>query len=365
MTTSLESITDDTDVVVAMGTTVDETKSNAKHSQDTVPRTENEQQKQQEQWKIWLESNQKKLPIVMKEHLEWVSKHTNDFEGAYFEMPPNMKILVDRLKKGRLRQQSQQQAKKQEMKSNHEAPHSMSSTSAAAAAVIMRKPTMLPVQNPLQEDHLKKILSETSDNHHMSQDDVQQLCEAVQGYHPGATKLPLENWLFDSFLGSAEEVIPNLWLGGFATAHDKTKILEELQVSSVLCVGGRALAFGDDKYHPPFPEEITYKVIDVDDTEKAADADALGNCFPDAVAFIEKFLVSEKKPILVHCMAGASRSASVVCAYLIWKYNLSVADALRLVRSARPIATPNAAFVSQLEEWRQTIVTKHGGELSL
>ena len=94
----------------------------------------------------------------------------------------------------------------------------------------------------------------------------------------------------------------------------------------------------------------------MDDTEKAADVDVLGQCFPEAVAFIEDCLVTKQTPLLVHCMAGASRSASVVCAYLILKYNLTVKEALELVRSARPIATPNAAFVAQLEEWHKKTI---------
>jgi len=222
---------------------------------------------------------------------------------------------------------------------------------------------MLPIQNPLREERLKHILSKNIDAENfvvMTEEELDHLCEAVQGYHPGAIKAPLENWLFDSFLSSAEEIIPNLWLGGVVTAHDRKKVIGELNVSRVLCVGGRALAFGQDQYHPPFPDDLTYKVIDVDDTEKTADADALGNCFPEAVSFIEESMTGETNAngsrILVHCMAGASRSASVVCAFLIWKYKMSVEDALKLVRSARPIATPNAAFIVQLERWHGQII---------
>ncbi|KAL3913534.1 MAG: hypothetical protein SGILL_006446 [Bacillariaceae sp.] len=293
----------------------------------------------------WLQDNQRRLPSVFKQHLQWVSDHTHDFENVLLEEPPTMRQIKERLVQARLKQ-----AKQKESGAANSAEFSMSS---AATAVAMRKPTMLPIKNPLRVEQLQRLLQENETKWSNSQ--VQHLCEAVQGYHPGALKAPLENWLFDSFLCTAEQVIPDLWLGGFVAAHDFATIAE-MKVTNVLCVGGRALAFGEKEYHPPFPDKLDYKLIHVDDTEKAADVDALGRCFPEAVAFIEDCLISKQTPLLVHCMAGASRSASVVCAYLIWKYQLTVEDALRLVRSARPIATPNAAFVAQLEEWhRKTI----------
>ena len=298
----------------------------------------------------WLEENQKRLPTVLTEHLQWVSDKTNQFQDAVIETPPTMQEIKDRLMKGRLKR----------MKNSGD--NGRNEMSSAAAKVAMRKPTMLPVKNPLRMEELQRMLSNSDDDDNSNNDiitpnDVQHLCEAVQGYHPGALKAPLENWLFDSFLCTAERVLPNLWLGGFVPAHDQETI-HKIKVTHVLCVGGKALSFGEDQYNPPFPSQLTYKLIDVDDTEKAADVDALGKCFPEAVAYIDNCLNQKQTPLLVHCMAGVSRSASVVCAYLIWKYQLSVEDALRLVRSARPIATPNAAFVAQLEEWHKTAIEK-------
>ena len=293
----------------------------------------------------WLHENQRKLPSVFREHLEWVSSRTNNFEDAALEVPPTMRKLKERLMKGRLKKQAK-------MESGGLTSEEFSVTSAGSAAVVMRQPTMLPIKNPLRVEQLQQLVKEDSE---MSIAQVQHLCEAVKGYHPGATKAPLENWLFDSFLCTSEQIIPNLWLGGFVAAHDADAIAK-MKVTHVLCVGGRALAFGEKEYHPPFEDTLDYKIIHVDDTEKAADVDVLGQCFPDAVAFIEDCLVSKQTPLLVHCMAGASRSASVVCAYLIWKYHLTVKEALELVRSARPIATPNAAFVAQLEEWHKRTI---------
>ncbi|VDD74695.1 unnamed protein product [Mesocestoides corti] len=52
---------------------------------------------------------------------------------------------------------------------------------------------------------------------------------------------------------------------------------------------------------------------------------------------------------LVHCMAGVSRSASIVLAYLIKYQKMSLAEAYDRVRSIRPCIQPNLGF------WRQLI----------
>jgi protein-tyrosine phosphatase len=339
MTTLVESEPSNNEVVVTM--TNDD-------GNDDTPTTTNTTTK----WEEYLLNNRRQLPYVMKEHLQWVYEKTNQFDDEkLLEWPPTMQQIKDRLTKGR---SSIAQKQKQQAGTNTTKEQFVSTKE-----IFLRKPTVLPVKNPLREDEMKEILFYNQDDANtnnangivMTEEQLERLCEAVQGYHPGAMKGPLENWLFDSFLSSAEQIIPNLFLGGVSTAHNKIKLVDTLKIKNVLCVGGTALAFGETKYEPPFPNDVAYKVIDVDDTEKTADADALGNCFPDAVSFIEACLVNKKERILVHCMAGASRSTSVICSYLIWKFHIAVDDALMLVRSARPIATPNAAFVEQLEKW--------------
>lgn len=53
---------------------------------------------------------------------------------------------------------------------------------------------------------------------------------------------------------------------------------------------------------------------------------------------------------LVHCMAGISRSVSVVCYYLMKKFGMTFDIALSHVKNARHIACPNASFQRQLRE---------------
>lgn len=53
--------------------------------------------------------------------------------------------------------------------------------------------------------------------------------------------------------------------------------------------------------------------------------------------------------VLVHCLAGVSRSATVVIAYLMWKRGLSLYAARRHVAEVRPWIRPNSGFQRQLQ----------------
>nr|XP_043618552.1 dual specificity protein phosphatase 1-like [Erigeron canadensis] len=52
--------------------------------------------------------------------------------------------------------------------------------------------------------------------------------------------------------------------------------------------------------------------------------------------------------VLVHCLAGISRSASVITAYLMRTERLSVKDALASLRQSKPSVNPNRGFLRQL-----------------
>lgn len=55
--------------------------------------------------------------------------------------------------------------------------------------------------------------------------------------------------------------------------------------------------------------------------------------------------------VLIHCLAGMSRSVTVAVAYIMTCTNLNWKDALKVVRAGRAVANPNAGFQSQLQEF--------------
>ncbi|CAF1087911.1 unnamed protein product [Adineta ricciae] len=57
---------------------------------------------------------------------------------------------------------------------------------------------------------------------------------------------------------------------------------------------------------------------------------------------------NKQNKVLVHCMAGISRSTTIVCAYLMRFLNLSLREAYLLCKRHRPICFPNLGFWNQL-----------------
>ena len=65
-----------------------------------------------------------------------------------------------------------------------------------------------------------------------------------------------------------------------------------------------------------------------------------------------KYGRDRKQNVLVHCMAGISRSVSLVIYYLMKKYGMTFEEAWSLVKQKRSIANPNMSFQRQLEGYQ-------------
>ena len=88
------------------------------------------------------------------------------------------------------------------------------------------------------------------------------------------------------------------------------------------------------------PEEFIHKRFEIDDDDHQNIIQYFGECL--------KFIKGKEK-VLVHCMAGASRSATIVIAYLMWTNKWKFDKALDFVTTKRPIVCPNDGFQSQLK----------------
>lgn len=62
-------------------------------------------------------------------------------------------------------------------------------------------------------------------------------------------------------------------------------------------------------------------------------------------------LINKQDTVLVHCVAGISRSATIVIAYLMKYYGLSLKDAFLFVRKRRNQICPNKEFMKYLFEY--------------
>ncbi|CAE6419977.1 unnamed protein product [Rhizoctonia solani] len=133
---------------------------------------------------------------------------------------------------------------------------------------------------------------------------------------------------------SMDEVIENLWVGDFGAATS-IELLEMAGVKYVVsCMRGKVQVHETMQRHQ----------IPLDDTEEQ---DVL-SYLPATIAFIQKSLASGDG-VLIHCMAGMSRSATIAAAYLMYSQGLDPTGALELIREVRPTIQPNPSFLHQLD----------------
>ncbi len=90
-------------------------------------------------------------------------------------------------------------------------------------------------------------------------------------------------------------------------------------------------------------QEIPYTLYVPADDHESFD---ISRYFNQAAGFINDCL--QKTNIMVHCLAGVSRSVSLVLAYLIKHRNMSYSSAYERVKSRRRIIHPNDGFIDQL-----------------
>ncbi|XP_028935309.1 dual specificity protein phosphatase 6 [Ornithorhynchus anatinus] len=139
------------------------------------------------------------------------------------------------------------------------------------------------------------------------------------------------------------EILPFLYLG---CAKDSTNldVLEEFGIKYILNVT------------PNLPNlfenagEFKYKQIPISDHW----SQNLSQFFPEAISFIDE--AREKNcGVLVHCLAGISRSVTVTVAYLMQKLNLSMNDAYDIVKMKKSNISPNFNFMGQLLDFERTL----------
>ncbi|XP_007947535.1 dual specificity protein phosphatase 8 [Orycteropus afer afer] len=73
-----------------------------------------------------------------------------------------------------------------------------------------------------------------------------------------------------------------------------------------------------------------------------------------SVEFIDKAKLSSCQ-VIVHCLAGISRSATIAIAYIMKTMGMSSDDAYRFVKDRRPSISPNFNFLGQLLEYERSL----------
>ncbi|XP_076980965.1 dual specificity protein phosphatase 13A [Tamandua tetradactyla] len=140
--------------------------------------------------------------------------------------------------------------------------------------------------------------------------------------------------------GRVDEVWPNLFIGDVATANNRFE-LWKLGITHVLNAahGGLYCQGGPDFYG----SRVTYLGVPAQDLP---DFD-ISAYFSSAADFIHRALSTPGAKVLVHCVVGVSRSATLVLAYLMLHQQLPLRQAVIAVRAHRWVF-PNRGFLHQL-----------------
>jgi len=143
---------------------------------------------------------------------------------------------------------------------------------------------------------------------------------------------------------TASQILPFLYLGNERDAANETR-LRDLGITHVLNVTA----------HIPFFAEqdrlgLTCKRLPASDSGQQN----LRQYFQTASDFIDEVRMSCGR-VLVHCQAGVSRSATVTLAYLMYHTKMTLHEAFALLKSRRPIVSPNFNFMGQLYSLEQAL----------
>eukprot|EP00128_Syssomonas_multiformis_P015568 Colp12_sorted_trinity150504_noHs@18446 len=138
-----------------------------------------------------------------------------------------------------------------------------------------------------------------------------------------------------------------IYLTGWRGALDEQRV-SELGIKGV--INANYTEGEEDSSARPFGNKgVKYCCIPLEDNE-----DANSSAFFESV---HKFIADlGGGPVLFHCAAGISRSATFVIAHLMKAHNLTLRDAFRLTKNGRSIIFPNNGFMTQLIEYEKSLM---------
>ncbi|XP_043280932.1 dual specificity protein phosphatase 15-like isoform X2 [Venturia canescens] len=135
------------------------------------------------------------------------------------------------------------------------------------------------------------------------------------------------------------KVLPGLYVGNYRDSKDPVQ-LERFEITHILAIHDAARQLHPDKHY------LCILAADTPD-QNLSQYFSLCNDFIHAARL-------RGGNVLIHCLAGMSRSVTVAVAYIMSITNLSWKEALKVVRVGRAVANPNVGFQRQLEDFESS-----------
>ena len=135
-----------------------------------------------------------------------------------------------------------------------------------------------------------------------------------------------------------------LLIGGIDAATNPY-ILQSHQIGAVLTVS-------NELSNITFPAHINHMVIPVEDSNVSD----ISRFFAQAIDFIAS--CRNYTNVLVHCRVGASRSATLILAYLMKEFGMGLNEAFGFLKEKRWKIHPNPGFMNQLRQFERFVFHK-------
>uniref|UniRef100_A0A182PBM7 Dual specificity protein phosphatase 15 n=1 Tax=Anopheles epiroticus TaxID=199890 RepID=A0A182PBM7_9DIPT len=132
------------------------------------------------------------------------------------------------------------------------------------------------------------------------------------------------------------KVMPGLYIGNYRDSKDYQQ-LDRYGITHIVSIHDSPRRFHPDKHY--------LCVIAADKPDQN-----LSQYFSVCNDFIHSARLKQGN-VLIHCLAGMSRSVTVAVAYIMCVTPLSWKEALKVVRAGRSIANPNLGFQNQLQDF--------------
>ncbi|VDI42753.1 atypical dual specificity phosphatase [Mytilus galloprovincialis] len=133
------------------------------------------------------------------------------------------------------------------------------------------------------------------------------------------------------------KVLPGLFVGNFRDAKDRQQLADN-NITHILAIHDQAKKLHEDK---------EYLCIVASDNSQQE----LIQFFPECIEFIHNARLNNGS-VLVHCLAGVSRSVTITAAYIMTVTPLGWREAVNSIRGVRNGANPNFGFQKQLMKYQ-------------